>query len=163
MPPTIAGLPFRERPVLELLHLELPRDEPVHDYAGYGWARVPRIWLVDAAGTRRSVDDALVLALHTADDAPAHPGDLELEFELDPPEPPVGVMLSKLLAVWLPKLPGDAGGIVLAVCNPHRTAIPPPPHATAPVFVPAGDVTSWIDRDADRIELVGESWSRLAP
>jgi hypothetical protein len=158
---TIAELPFHERPVLELLNLDVDRDEPAHDYAGYGWARVPRIWLIDAAGERRAVDDAVVLALHTADDAPAHPGDLELEFEL--PDRPVAAMLSRFLAVWLPRLPRDAGAIVLAVCNPHATVIPVPADATAPVLVPTGDVTSWIDRDAGEIQLVAGTWSRLAP
>jgi len=158
---TIAELPFRERPVLELLNLDVPRDVPDHDYAGYGWARVPRIWLVDAGGERLAVDDTVVLALHTADDAPAHAGDLELEFELA--DRPVAVMLSRFLAVWLPRLPLDAGAIVLAVCNPHDTVLAAPAAATAPVHVPRGDVTSWIDRDAGEIQLVADSWSRLAP
>jgi hypothetical protein len=160
-PATIGEIPFHERPVRELLHLDEDRAAPVADYAGYGWARVPAIALVDAAGARRVVNDAVVLALHTADDAPAHADDLELE--LDVPDGSVAVMLSRFLAVWLPRLPADAGALVLAVCNPHATRLPRPPAATAPVHVPAGDVTSWMDRDTGEIQLEASAWSRVDP
>lgn len=156
----IAELPFRERPVVELLNLTGDRSTPDHDYAGYGWARVGTIWCVDDTG-RYSVDDALVLALHTADDADAIAGDVELEFEL-PDHPPVSVLTSAFLERWLPVLP-RASAIVLALCNPHRATLSRPATATAPVHYAHGDVTSWLDRTdgGARIELVADSWSTL--
>ncbi len=154
----IAELPFHERPVLELLNLQGDRSAPDHDYAGYGWARVGQIWCVGAT-TSTPVDDALVLALHTADDAAAIPGDIELEFEL-PDHPPVSVLASAFLERWLPRLP-SASAVVLALCNPHRAALARPTVATVPVWYAHGDVVSWLDRDSDRIELVAESWSKL--
>ncbi|MEO8707351.1 MAG: hypothetical protein ABI867_45405, partial [Kofleriaceae bacterium] len=51
----IADLPFAERPVLELLNLHVDRPEPDHDYAGYGWAQVDRIW-IGAEGAAKSID-----------------------------------------------------------------------------------------------------------
>lgn len=154
----IAELPFHERPVLELLNLQGDRSAPDHDYAGYGWARVGQIWCIGATASY-AVDDALVLALHTADDAEAIPGDIELEFEL-PAHAPVSVLASAFLERWLPSLP-SASAVVLALCNPHRAALSRPTAATVPVWYALGDVASWLDRDADRIELVAESWSKL--
>ncbi len=154
----IAELPFRERPVLELLNLLGERSAPDHDYAGYGWARVSRVWCA-AAGSGSYVADALVLALHTADDAEPIAEDVELEFEL-PGHPPVSVLLSAFLARWLPLLP-QASAIVLALCNPHRAVLPFPPAAKVPVHYAFGDVTSWLDDGGERIELVADSWSTL--
>jgi hypothetical protein len=156
----IAELPFREKPVLELLNLLEARSEPDHDYAGYGWSRVSRIWL---AGARDGayVDDALVLGLHTADDAEAIAGDIELEFEL-PDAPPVSVLASAFLARWLPVLP-QASAIVLALCNPHNASLLLPSSATVPMHVALGDVTSWLGEEGERIELVADSWSTLRP
>lgn len=151
----IADLPFVERDVLSLLNLDADRDEPEYDYAGYGWARVPRIWLVD---DRREhvVEDALVLALHTADDAPVLADDLELE--LDVPDGPVAVRASKFLSVWLPKLP-RASAVVMCVCNPHNARLAPASCSPMAMWMPTGDVTSWIDRETGDIKLVAQSWS----
>lgn len=154
----IAELPFHERPVLELLNLLGERSAPDPDYAGYGWARVSRVWCAAKDGGSY-VTDALVLALHTADDAEAIDGDVELEFEL-PGQPPVSVLLSTFLARWLPLLP-QASAIVLALCNPHRATLPFPPAATVPVHYALGDVTSWLDDGGERIELVADTWSTL--
>lgn len=154
----IAELPVRERPVLELLNLLGERSAPDHDYAGYGWARVPRVWCM-VADSGRYVDDALVLALHTADDAEPIEGDIELEFEL-PGQPPVSVLLSTFLDRWLPQLP-QASAIVLALCNPHRATLPFPAAAAVPVHYALGDVTSWLDDGGERIELVADTWSTL--
>jgi hypothetical protein len=150
---TVADLPFRARPLRELLNLAVDRDAPDHDYAGYGWARGQHVWLATEQGAPRRVDDALVLALHTADDAEAMPDDIELEFEL-PDHAPVAVLASLFLAVWLPKLPRDASAVVLALCNPHRAAL----RAPAPLWYAHGDVTSWIDRATREVHLVGERW-----
>jgi hypothetical protein len=138
----ILDLPFRERPVLELLNLDEFRSAPDPDYAGYGWARVPRIYLVDAHEVI-AVDDALVLALHSADDAAPLENDIELLFD----DVRVSVLASDFLAKWLPVLP-PAKDVVLALCNPH--------HATlgAHVYYATHDVESW--REDGRIELATE-------
>ena len=154
----IAELPFHERPVLELLNLLGERSAPDTDYAGYGWTRVSRVWCA-GADSGSYVDDALVLALHTADDAEPIDGDVELEFEL-PGQPAVSVLLSSFLARWLPQLP-QASAIVLALCNPHRAIVPFPPAAKVPVHYASGDVTSWLDDGGERIELVADTWSTL--
>lgn len=151
----ILDLPFRERPILELLHFDDDRVEVDRDYAGYGWARVPEVWVGDTL-----VRDALVLALHSADDGEALPDDIELEFEL-PGAAPVSVLASQFLAAWLPTLP-QGSAIVLAMCNPHHARLPYPPAAQVPVFVASADVESWLDHD--RIELSTDgSWARLTP
>lgn len=156
----IADLPFVERPVLELLHFDEDRVEVDLEYAGYGWARVPAIWLDDGDSLRR-VDDALVLALHSSDVGEARSDDVELEFEL-PGAEPVTVLASRFLDVWLPKLP-HARAIVLAMCNPHRAVLRAPQAATVPIYYASGDVEAWLAEDeGDRIELVADgSWARL--
>jgi len=151
---TIRELPFRERPVRELLNLDGRRAEPDHAYAGYGWARVDEIWLGEHA-----VRDALVLGLHTADDAEPLGNDVELEFEL-PNRGPVSVLASTFLAKWLPELP-KASAIVLALCNPHRA----PLHVVTPVplYYAHGDVESWLDEGdgGERIRLAAQyGWIR---
>lgn len=157
---TITELPFHERPVLELLNLVGERAEPDPGYAGYGWARVPRVWLGGRAGAGRFVSDALVLALHSPDDAEPLGDDIDLELDL-PDGSSVLVLLSRFLATWLPKLP-RASAIVLALCNPQRATPRAPAGATAPIHYARGDVTSWLDRDrGDRIELIAESWGTL--
>lgn len=158
----IAELPVAERPVLELLNLVVDRPAPDPDYAGYGWARVDRLWLADDHGSRRPVTDALVLALHSADDGEELADDVELEFEL-PDRAPVSVLASDFLARWLPVLPQDVSAIVLALCNPHRATLRPVP-AAAPVHYALGDVTSWRDRDddGDHVRLLAPTWRRLA-
>jgi hypothetical protein len=108
----IAELPFHERPVLELLGFAEGRDELDRDWAGYGWARVPRIWLVDRPGRAgaldrlaatprdaarrgdasledlaahaRPLDDVLVIAVHSPDDSEPISDDIELELDLEP-------------------------------------------------------------------------------
>lgn len=156
---SIAELPFHERPVLELLHLEGERDAPDHDYAGYGWARVDRVWLAAPDGGC-FVEDALVLALHSPDDAEPLTDDIELELDL-PEGSSVLVLASAFLGIWLPRLP-RASAVVLALCNPHRAALPRVRTQVTPLHYALGDVTSWLDRDrGDRIELVADAWVTL--
>ncbi|NVB84674.1 MAG: hypothetical protein HOV81_40245 [Kofleriaceae bacterium] len=155
----ISDLPFRERPVLELLNLEADREEPDPDYAGYGWARVPSISLDE-----HEIADALVLALHSADDGEPMPDDIALEFEL-PGAGSVLVLLSQFLAEWLPRLP-RASAVVLAMCNPHGATLEF--ETGVPVYYADGDVESWLDESEgphpDRLRLAAEgSWARLAP
>jgi hypothetical protein len=156
-PTTITGLPFRERPVLELLHLTGDRDVPDPDYAGFGHARVPRLVLASRAG-RDLIDDALILALHSADDGAPLPDDLELEFVLDGGS--ALVRLSDFLPRWLPRLRRDERAIVLAMCNPHRAAIARPAAAAGvPLHYAIGDVESWLDDDL--IRLSADAWHRV--
>jgi hypothetical protein len=150
----VVDLPFRERPAIELLGFVEGRAELDHDYAGFGWARIPCVWLVD--GEEHRVDDALVLALHSPDDSEPISDDIELEFELEPGRSVI-VMLSLFLEQWLPKLP-QASAIVLVLCNPHNAR----PRLRVPVWLADGDVEAWID-DADRILLRAETWYTLNP
>lgn len=148
----ILELPFRERPVLELLNLVEDRENPERDYAGYGFARVPRVYLVDAHEVM-ALDDALVLALHSADDAAPMTEDIELLFD----DVGVTVLATDFLAKWLPRLP-EANNIVLALCNPHHASL----RAPVPIYLATGDVESW--REDGRIELSTQGvWARVAP
>ena len=159
---TIGDLPFVERPALELLGMDEARDTLDTDYAGFGWTRVERIWLADAGAVRR-VDDALVLALHAADDGEVLADDVELEFVL-PGGASVTALLSTFLARWLPRLPA-ASAIVLAMCNPHHARLTAPEAAgVTPVHYGQGAVDAWLDLGADagvdRLRLVAEAWER---
>ena len=156
----IAELPFRERPVMELLGFVEGRAELDHSYAGYGWARTPQVWLVDDNGERmRMVDDAMVLALHSPDDGDPIADDIELEFEL-PAGGSVLVLLSQFLASWLPRLP-QTSSLVLVLCNPHRARV----HAPVPLWIADGDVEAWVDEEdhEPRILLAAETWYTLKP
>ena len=159
---TIAELPFVERPVRELLHLEVDREQPSREFSGFGWARVDSVWLEVPRQPPRRIDDALVIALHTADDAERLADDLEVELDL--PDRPVTVLASAFLERWLPVLP-QGSAIVLAICNPHRAALHRPPAATVPVHYPLGEVASW--REAvpgelrERILLTADHWGTL--
>jgi hypothetical protein len=155
---TISQLPFHERPLIELLHLDDDRDEPSRNYAGFGWARASRIYLDD--GRTRSVDNALIIAVHAADDAEPLAGDIDLAFEL--PGDNVRVRLSKFLDVWLPKLP-TSDAIVLVACNPHRARLGA--LETSTFYYGLGDVASWLDPH-DRtahVRLTAETWCTLPP
>lgn len=162
---SIADLPFRERPLVELLDLATDRAQPNDDYAGYGWARASRVWLVEPGAQPRAVDDALILALHCPDDGERLANDVELYFEL-PEQPPVTVLASKFFERWLPLLPRDPSAIVLALCNPHRAALERPKATSLPFYFACGEVESWMapndDVDVDaRIELRAPSWQRV--
>lgn len=153
----IADLPFHERPLEPLLGFDPARVELDRAYAGYGWARVRRIWLADRNG-ERAVDDAIVVALHSPDDSTAP--ELELEFELPGTTNSAIVALTDFLAVWLPRLP--VGTLVLALCNPRRLPLARlGPMITRPLWHADGDVESWQD-DAGRIVLRAETWYTTA-
>jgi hypothetical protein len=164
----LGDLPFQQRPVLELLGLthELGAGTVDVDYTGFGWARVDRLWLADAS-SRFEVEDALVLALHSADDGEHRADDVELEFVLDPAaaDGSVTVMAGAFLACWLPRLPG-ASAIVLAMCNPgHARLRAPDGAATTPLFHGLGDVDSWLD-DSDQgpaLRLTAAAWCSAVP
>lgn len=158
-PRSIAEIPFVERPIRALLHLEVDRELPSRDYSGFGWSMAPSLWLeggADAAPVL--VSDALVLALHSADDSEALADDIELEFE--GPQWEVAVLASAFLAHWVPRLP-SASAIVLALCNPHRAALRAPSGLAVPLYYGLGEVASWsemTDDGPERIILSADSW-----
>ena len=159
---TIGELPFVERPLRALLDLEVDRDEINRDFSGFGWAVADAIWLETGAGAAARVDDALVIALHTADDAEPLTDDLELEFDL--PGGPVSVLASAFLERWLPRLPSRSA-IVLAICNPHRAVLRRPAVAAVPVHLALGDVAAWREslpgESGDRVLLTAADWCTL--
>jgi hypothetical protein len=175
---SIVELPFRERDPFALLNLapgapgDPGRASPDLDYAGYGYARVRELWLAthDDPGPL-SVRDVLLLALHTPDDADVHDGDLLLELEVgadDDDGYAVHVMLSRFLAIWLPRISRDERAIVLAVCNPHHTRVVRPPGLRGvTMYHPLGDVTSWRDEPADflagpgALRLLADGWRAI--
>lgn len=162
---TLGELPFVERPVVELLALDGDPDAPdAGEFAGFGWARVPRVWLANAIGAPTPVDDALVIAVHAADDGAPLAGDVELAFELADGDA-VHAPASAFLAAWLPRLPQDVGAIVLAMCNPHGARLAVPAAARAPIYAGAGNVYAWLDDAGEasaRIRLAAPAWRRLA-
>ena len=161
-PLTIGELPFVERPLRALLDLEVDRDGINRDFTGFGWALADSLWLERSDGAATRIDDALVIALHTADDAEPLADDLELEFDV--PGGPVSVLASAFLERWLPRLP-QRSAIVLAICNPHRAALRRPAGASVPVHHALGDVAAWRERvgdeSAERILLAAEEWCTL--
>ena len=106
---------------------------------------------------RPPIDDALLLALHCPDDGEVLANDIELYFELRE-QPPVTVLASTFFARWLPRLPGDASQIVLALCNPHHASLLQPQQTCLPMHFAHGEVESWIARHDGRIELRAPSW-----
>ncbi|MDQ3364421.1 MAG: hypothetical protein M3680_03240 [Myxococcota bacterium] len=164
---SIAELPFHERPVIELLALD--RDEPDPEYAGYGWARVERLWLAAGDDLPRRIDDALVIAVHAADDGEALGDDIELDFEIDG-EVVASVLASTFLDTWLPKLPQDCSAIVLAMCNPFGAKLRRPGGLRSPLHHGLSDVFAWLDLDegtqsgtSTRIRLAADAWRILRP
>lgn len=158
---TLAEIPFRRLDPLDLLHLRDERAAPDPDFAGFGYGRVDRIWLEDGSGACMSVEDALVLALHSSDLGAPHPDDVDLEFFVDEvaPDYSVKARLSVFLAARLESVRGDERAIVLALCNPHRAAIARPAAAgSLPLHYPMGDVESWLDPDGPRLRLTAGAW-----
>lgn len=177
---SIADLPFHEQDPLTLLGFDVhgERTDPDLDYAGFGYARVDELWLT-CEGDPESlppVRNALLLALHTADDddddAEPLADDLLLEFCIDEPDGEgnddysLTAMLSRFLEIWLPRLSSDESAIVLALCNPRGTVIARPPlPGGQPIYYAAGDVISWLDQPDDPAEpavlrLMADAWHR---
>ena len=164
----LADLPIVEREPLDLLALaDGERLAVDRDYAGYGWAWIDGLELSAPARPSLRLGRALVLALHSADEQ-VDGDDIELEFEVPthqgPVDGPIEVVrapLSRVLAVKLPTLPRfDA--LVLALCNPARVAVRMPAGSAGRIHYGLGDVTSWLDRDADgreHIRLAARGWA----
>lgn len=150
---SILELPFAEREVFDLLGFDGARATVDLDYAGYGWCRLPRVWL-DAGGVVTAVEAPVVLALHAADDGAAVAGDVELEFAVDGGA--VAVPLSAFLDRWLPRLP--PGPVVLAMCNPYDARLPA---RARPLHHALGAVDAWHDLDGDRVRLAARTWLSL--
>lgn len=132
---SLTALPFVERDPWELLGLDPGRREPDHDH--------------DAAGHREVLHDVLVLGLHSRDDAEPLADDIELEFVLrDDGETYSAITrLSEFLRTRLAGLVGDAGVVVLALCNPQAAAVARPPGlGERPLYRADGDVTAWMQR-----------------
>lgn len=162
-----ADLPFFEQPPYELLAIGFNDSGVLDDYEGYGWVRLDRVVLEEESGSRREVRDALVLAMHIAEDSDPLEDDVDLEFRVDPTddanEECLFIYLSKFLAAWLPKLPRDPRAIVLALCNPHRVPFRRPPEAPAgvPIWHALGDVLSWCEESpSGAVRLFGLEASR---
>ncbi len=156
----LADLPIREREPLDLLALTVERLHVDHDWAGFGWTWVDGLELA-APGQSLVLPRALVLALHSADEQ-VDADDIELELDVDGEI--VRAPLSKLLAVHLPLLPA-APELVLALCNPAGVTVRRPAVAAGRIHYARGDVTSWLDRDAnggEHIRLSAQRWSIAA-
>jgi hypothetical protein len=163
---SISEIPFVERDALELLNLDEYRDEPDLEYYQYGFARVDRLCLLERdAPEPLIVRDALLLALHSADEGEAFERDIELEFFVDEvaDDYSVTALLSDFLERRLPELVSDELAIVLVLCNPYNAIVPKPDIVGAtPMYFALGDVESWVDVDSGRpfIQLVADSWRR---
>jgi hypothetical protein len=144
-----ADLPFVERDPWALLGIDRSRGPGQGDvdegWDSFGYAWLPQLALEWEPGRREVLAGVLLLALHSEDDAPALPGDIELAFWLDASggaagaERPlvVSAPLSVFLGAWLPRLlaarpHAPPRALVLALCNPQRTRLP------RPAVVPAG-------------------------
>lgn len=167
LPASLAELPFLERPLFELLGFDLGREALQLDYTGFGWAQPTRLHLEStSSGHVQVVESPLVLALHSSDHGPALPNDILLELVLSEPQggqaddttAAVATPLSRFLSAWLPRLPGE-GPVVLALCNPHRAALPALAGAR-PLWYASGDVDSWLDSPASPASLVGPQEQR---
>ncbi len=170
---SVGDLPFVERPVAELLGIVSGRGAIDEDFEGFGWARVPELWLETSAaasdGPTRRLRDALVLALHSSDGeddsevegAAAKGAEVDLEFRVDAEVLVVG--LDAFLAAWIPRLPA-APHWVLALCNPRsqRLARPPGLASEAAVWYAAGNVDAWSEGSGDdtRFGLTADQWIR---
>ena len=162
---SIAELPFAERSLLTLLHLDEQRDSPDLDFAGYGYGRADSLWLARHDHPELvQVKDALILALHSADEGEVLAGDVELEFEVEAVAPgySVTVLLSDFMRIWLSRIGGAERAIVLALCNPHRAVLPRPASSgSTPLYYAIGNVDSWGDWDEDggqSLTLVADDW-----
>jgi len=163
---SVLELPFRRRPLYELLGFEDGRDEVNTEYTGYGWAQPARIWLQSGqdgedGGEIVRIDAPLLLALHGADVPSA--GGVVLEFAIEGRDEMMHAPLALFLERWLPKLPGR-GAVVLAMCNPRRaTVVAPAVLSGRPLYYALGDTDSWIDEPEDAAapgELLGEDERR---
>jgi len=158
----LADLPLPQREPFELLALQIERLAPDAEHAGFGWAWIEDLELAAPARPSVVLPRALVVALHSADEQ-IDADDIELELDLG--NQIVRAPLSRVLEAKLADLP-PADDIVLALCNPGHVAVPRPAGlGGARLYFASGDVTSWLDRDADgdeHIRLSARTWKVAA-
>ena len=157
---TAKDLPFDRKPALELLGLDDPERTTVdEDFCSSGWGVVPEVVLAGSDGQRTTIEQPLVLALHTPDDA--EPGPLELEFWLEEDGEELALRIS-----WdafarkrvQPLLRPEHTDVVLALCNPDGRPIRRPAWlGDRRLHWAEGDVTSWLDVDGS-IRLSARCW-----
>ena len=162
---SIADLPFREWDQLALLNLSEHRDTPDDDYYEYGYSRFEKVCLLERNSPEPLplVYDALLLALHSADEGEELADDVELEFFVEEvaDDYSVTVLLSDFLSRWLPRVSGSERAIVLAMCNPYRATVSRPAiAANTPVYYALGDVESWVEFEGNRpfMWLTADRW-----
>lgn len=170
---SLAALPFVERDPWELLGLVPNRREPDRDHDAAGYTRLPELTLEDAAGGRHIVRGALVLGLHSRDDADPLGDDIELEFVLRDGDDTYSAVtrLSEFLRTRLAGLVGNAETVVLALCNPQSATVTRPPGlGDRPLYRADGDVTAWMQRrpgargwTPGEVEIIlsADRWHRL--
>ncbi len=155
---SVLELPVLERDPVELLGITSGGFVNA-DYDRFGFARVAGLVLADFEQRQPiELDEALLLAVHTADDAEPLADDLDLEFWLtDERDEQLAFQatLSLFLERWLPRLPQEPSALVLAVCNPASTELPRPPGLARnrQFYYPHGDVTAWFEDSANPIAL----------
>jgi hypothetical protein len=175
MPLSLAELPFTEQPAWPLLGLDPERRDPLPDadHEAFGFCRLGELLLEDTEGRITRVARPLVLALHTREDPERLDDDLELEFILHDADGEYAAVarLSEFLRRRLPPLLDPRpGAVVLALCNPHRTALPRPVLlGDLPLWYGDGDVSASMRRrpgarawtpDTVDILLTAEQWHR---
>ncbi|MBL9106598.1 MAG: hypothetical protein JNL82_37100 [Myxococcales bacterium] len=156
MPFTLEDLPFDEQAAWPLLGLDPERRDPLpdRDHEGFGWCRLDSLLLETTAEARVTrVERPLLLALHTREHPERLGDDLELEFILHDADGPFHAVarLSEFMRRRLPplleKLNPRPGAVVLALCNPHATALPRPAAlGDLPLYYGRGDVTAFMQR-----------------
>lgn len=168
---TTAELPFAEREPWALLGIDRSRRlapdaaaAAADDWDGFGYAWLPRLALEWERGRREVLEDVLLLALHSEDDAPALAQDIELAFWLDGDGGAaaavgplvVSAPLSVFLAAWLPRLLAERAGtppraVVLGLCNPRRTRIARPAvvPAACGLWYAVGSAAAWAEEAGD--------------
>lgn len=169
-------MPFHEKGPDELLGLAPGRTRVATDHEGFGWGRVPLLVLEESDGRAHTVagpltgsppvvlSDALVIALHVADEDGTAPDD-DPDVELRVGDEVLVARLSAFMRVWGPRLPVCATW-VLALCNPARRTIARPPTLPegAALWYGLGDVDSWVEDDDEaedrRYGLTAEQWRR---
>lgn len=161
---SLAEVPFEEKEPDVLLGISPGRASIDTAHEGFGWGRVPRLVLEDDAGGTRALEDALVIALHVADEDGTAPDD-DPDIELRVGDEVLLARLSAFLRVWAPRLQACPAW-VLALCNPRRRTIaraPAIPSGTM-LWYALGDVDSWAE-EGDEIEgptygLTAHAWRR---
>lgn len=166
---SLEALPFEQQELLWLLGVDQQRDAPDEDFDRFGWARAECLWLAAPSRPARPVRNALLVALHNADEPPEDGRAFELEFdaEIDGEELSYVMDLRRVLEAHVTPLlepPGMPFDVVLALCNPHGLVVEPPT-TSRPVqwHWARGDVQSWLEQCPNQEERLvleaGQDWT----